>query len=82
MKDMDTSKLKRFATEARNILMQGVHNRLQSLGFDLKTGQPSELPQEMEGGAVFMNDVVSLDFYKRWMSLYHNIQSRNCPKTA
>ena len=74
---MDTSRLKRFATEARNILMQGVRNRLQALGFDLKTGQPSELPQEMEGGAVFMNDVVSLDFYKRWMSLYHNVQSRS-----
>ena len=41
---MDTGKLKRFATEARNILMQGVRNRLQALGFDLKTGQPSELP--------------------------------------
>ena len=74
---MDTSRLKRFATEARNILIQGVRNRLQALGFDLKTGQPSELPQEMEGGAVFMNDVVSLDFYKRWMSLFHNIQSRS-----
>ena len=54
---MDTGRLKRFATEARKILMQGVKNRLQSLGFDLKTGQAQELPQEMEGGAVFMNDV-------------------------
>ena len=36
---MDTGRLKRFATEARKILMQGVKNRLQSLGFDLKTGQ-------------------------------------------
>ena len=56
---MDTGRLKRFSTEARTILMQGVKNRLQALGFDLKTGKTEELPQEMEGGAVFMNDVVS-----------------------
>ena len=35
---MDTGRLKRFATEARTILMQGVKNRLQSLAFDLDDG--------------------------------------------
>lgn len=30
---MDTSKLKRFATEARTILMQGVKNRLHIMRF-------------------------------------------------
>ena len=79
---MDTGKLKRFATEARTILMQGVKNRLQSLGFDLKTGQAQELPQEMEGGAVFMNDVVSTDFYRKWMSLYQNVQARSIREVA
>ena len=79
---MDTGRLKRFATEARKILMQGVKNRLQSLGFDLKTGQADELPQEMEGGAVFMNDVVSTDFYRRWMSLYQNVQARSIREVA
>ncbi len=79
---MDTGRLKRFATEARTILMQGVKNRLQSLGFDLKTGQAQELPQEMEGGAVFMNDVVSTDFYRKWMSLYQNVQSRSIREVA
>ena len=67
---MDTNRLKRFATEARNILMQGVKNRLQAIGFDLKTGTPSEMPRKMEGGAVFMGDTVTTDFYSRWMSLY------------
>ena len=42
---MDTNRLKRFATEARNILMQGVKNRLQAIGFDLQTGTSSEMPQ-------------------------------------
>ena len=79
---MDTGRLKRFATEARKILMQGVKNRLQSLGFDLKTGQVEELPQEMEGGAVFMNDVVSTDFYRKWMSLYQNVQARSIREVA
>ena len=79
---MDTGRLKRFATEARKILMQGVKNRLQSLGFDLKTGQVEELPQEMEGGAVFMNDVVSTDFYRKWISLYQNVQARSIREVA
>ena len=79
---MDTGRLKRFSTEARTILMQGVKNRLQALGFDLKTGQTQELPQEMEGGAVFMNDVVSTDFFRRWMSLYNNVQARSIREVA
>lgn len=79
---MDTNKLKRFATEARTILMQGVKHRLQALGFDLKTGQPSEIPRQMEGGAVFMGDIVSTDFYNRWMSLHNNVQSRSLKEIA
>ncbi len=79
---MDTGRLKRFATEARTILMQGVKNRLQALGFDLKTGETQEIPQKMEGGAVFMNDVVSSDFYNRWMSLYNNVKARSIREVA
>ena len=79
---MDTNRLKRFAVEARNILMQGVRNRLQALGFDLKTGTPSELPQKMEGGAVFMGDTVSTDFYSRWISLYGSINARGIRQVA
>ena len=79
---MDTGRLKRFSTEARTILMQGVKNRLQALGFDLKTGKTEEIPQEMEGGAVFMNDVVSTDFYRKWMSLYQNVQARSIREVA
>lgn len=79
---MDTNRLKRFATEARNILMQGVKNRLQAMGFDLKTGKPIEMPQKMEGGAVFMGDTVTTDFYSRWMSLYNNICARDIKQVA
>ena len=79
---MDTNRLKRFATEARNILMQGVKNRLQAIGFDLKTGKPTEMPQKVEGGAVFMGDTVTTDFYSRWMSLHNNICARGIKQVA
>ena len=79
---MDTNRLKRFAVEARNILMQGVKNRLQAIGFDLKTGKPTEMPQKMEGGAVFMGDIVTTDFYNRWLSLYNNINARGIKQVA
>lgn len=79
---MDTNRLKRFATEARNILMQGVKNRLQAIGFDLNTGKPTEMPQKVEGGAVFMGDTVTTDFYSRWMSLYNNICARGIKQVA
>ena len=46
---METNKLKRFATEARNILMQE--------------------PQLLGGGATFMGDTVTEDFYHKWQSL-------------
>jgi hypothetical protein len=79
---MDTNRLKRFATEARNILMRGVAQRLSALGFDLQTGHPSEVPQEMDGGAVFMGDTVSTEFYHRWMSLYQAIRHRSVREVA
>lgn len=79
---MDTTKLKRFAVEARIALMTGVKHRLKALGFDLATGEVAEMPQKMEGGAVFMNDVVSTDFYRRWMSLYNNVRSRSIREVA
>ena len=73
---MDTNGLKRFATEARTILIQGVRNRVEGLGFDLKSGQPAALPQLEGGGTVFMDETQSEAFYDRWMSLYNHIRNR------
>lgn len=73
---MDINGLKRFATEARTILIQGVRNRVEGLGFDLKSGQPAALPQLKGGGAVFRDEVQSEVFYDRWMSLYNHIRNR------
>lgn len=65
---METNKLKRFATEARNILMQGVAHRFTALGFR-PDGTPVEEPQLLGGGATFMGDTVTEDFYHKWQSL-------------
>lgn len=65
---METNRLKRFATEARNILMQGVAHRFTALGFQ-PDGTPVEEPQLLDGGATFMGDTVTEDFYHKWQSL-------------
>ena len=65
---METNKLKRFATEARNILMQGVAHRFTALGFR-PDGTPVEEPQLLGGGATFMGDTVTEDFFHKWQSL-------------
>ena len=65
---METNRLKRFATEARRILMTGVAHRLIALGFRTD-GTPQEEPQLRDGGATFMGGTVSEDFYRKWKSL-------------
>ena len=78
---MDTNRLKRFATEARNILMQGVVHRLSALGF-LPDGSVTEEPQQQGGGATFMGDTVSQDFYDKWQSLHHAVSERSMAEVA
>ena len=55
---------------------------MEGLGFDLKTGAPSEKPQLLGGGAVFMGKVVSESFYNRWMSLFDSIRHRGVRDVA
>ena len=78
---MDTNRLKRFATEARNILMQGVVHRLSALGF-LPDGSVTEEPQQQGGGATFMGDIVTQDFYDKWQSLHHAVAERSITEVA
>ena len=78
---MDTSRLKRFATEARNILMQGVAHRFTALGF-LPDGNVTEEPLPKGGGATFMGDTVSEDFYKKWGSLQNAVKRHGIEEVA
>lgn len=80
---METNRLKRFASEARNILMSGVKQRLSALGFQADGSVPPKLMPELKGGgSVFMGEVQSEDFYHKWMSLYHRIQSHSYREVA
>ena len=65
---MNTTRLKSFAAEARVTLKRGVMNRILALGFD-EQGNAVEVPQPIEGGAVFMGETQSQDFYNKWLAL-------------
>ena len=72
---MDTNRIKRFATEARNILKAGVAAKITTLGFD-KNGNVAEenKPQLMQGGSLWNEQLQTEGFYYQWMALYNRIQ--------
>ena len=76
---MNTSQIKNFAAQSRNILKAGVIQRIQILGFDvdgnLTKGEPTRI--EIQGGAtLFAGEIFDGSFYDRWMSLRHRIQEK------
>lgn len=74
---MDTNRIKRFATEARNILKAGIAAKITTLGFD-KNGNVAEanMPQLMQGGSLWNEQLQTEGFYYQWMSLYNRIQQK------
>lgn len=74
---MDTNRIKRFATEARNILKAGIAAKITTLGFD-KNGNVAEehRPQLMQGGSLWNEQLQTEGFYYQWMSLYNRIQQK------
>ncbi len=62
---METTQIKRFATEARKVLMQGVAQRLMALGIS-DDGTAKENPELLEGGAIFRGEIVRVAFYNKW----------------
>ena len=72
---MNTTKLKSFAVEARKILKRGVMNRVLALGFDQR-GSVVEEPVPIQGGAVFMGETQSEDFYNKWQALRQRIEAK------
>ena len=74
---MDTNRIKRFATEARNILKAGIAAKITTLGFD-KNGHVAEenKPQLMQGGSLWNEQFQTEGFYYQWMSLYNRIQQK------
>lgn len=74
---MDTNRIKRFATEARDILKAGIAAKITTLGFD-KNGNVAEKnkPQLMQGGSLWNEQLQTEGFYYQWMSLYNRIQQK------
>ena len=74
---MDTNRIKRFATEARNILKAGIAAKITTLGFD-KNGNVAEenKPQLRQGGSLWNDQLQTEGFYYQWMSLYNRIQPK------
>ena len=74
---MDTTKLKKFATEARTILKRGVAAKMLSLGFDNKGHiDESEKPVLIQNGSIFRGEPHTVAFYHQWMSLYRRIKEK------
>lgn len=69
---MDTSKLKRFATEARNKIRRGVANKLLTLGFNGK-GEAAEFPVQLQGATLFRGEQLEAGFYDKWIALHEAI---------
>ena len=61
--------------------MQGVVHRLSALGF-LPDGSVTEEPQQQGGGATFMGDTVTQDFYDKWQSLRRAVTERSMAEVA
>lgn len=76
---MNTNSLKRSATAARNMLMQGVANRLRAVGFN-EDGSLREEPHSVQGAVVMGGKdidgkvVADPHFLPRWEALRHRIE--------
>lgn len=74
---MDTNRIKRFATEARNKLKEGIAAKIRTLGFDKKGIVADEhRPQLMQGGTHWNGQLLPETFYHQWTSLYDRIQQK------
>ena len=71
---MNTSQIKNFAIQSRKILMEGVLNRIISLGFDIDGKLTIDRPIKIQGGTVFMGQLQDEGFYEAWSSLEQKIK--------
>lgn len=68
---MNTNQIKKFAALARTELLKGVSNKLKAY-FDEK-GNPHIVPQPIQGGCVYGEQIFDETFYRAWQSLNKNI---------
>ena len=70
---MNTSQIKNFAIQSRNILKAGVMNRILTLGFDKEGNLMVDRPVKIQGGAVFMDQLREEGFYDAWIALENKL---------
>lgn len=73
---MNTTPLKNFAIQSRNLLRQGVLDRILTLGFD-RTGKVIVAePVKIQGGTVFMDRILDEEFHDAWQELKARIAAK------
>ena len=74
---MDTNRIKKFATEARNKLKAGIAAKIITLGFDKNGNVPEHMhPQLMQGGSLWNGQLQTEGFYHQWQALYNRVQQK------
>jgi len=74
---MNTSALKRFAQQARNILKSGVEKQLIQWGYNPKTKRFETEPQVIGGGALFGSKMIEdTSFNSKWQALRSAVQAK------
>lgn len=70
---MNTSQIKNFAIQSRNVLKAGVLNRIIALGFDVDGNLTVDRPIKIQGGTVFMGQLREEGFFDAWTALEERI---------
>lgn len=72
---METAKLKRFATEARINLMEGVMRKLRVLGFDDNGNAVGREPELISGATLWRGEEYPEDFHAQWSELARQLRT-------
>lgn len=74
---METTKLKKFATEARSKLRSGVLTKIKSLGFDADGNPvPGADPTKMVGGCTWNGQILPSAFAEQWEALRLRLKAK------
>lgn len=73
---MNTTPLKNFAIQSRNLLRQGVLDRILTLGFDRAGNVIVSEPIKIQGGTVFMDKILDEEFHDAWQELKTRIAAK------
>lgn len=71
---MNTSQIKTFAINSRQVLKQGVINKISSLGFNPQGEPVMGVPTKIQGATVYAGKILDENFYDAWMALKHRIE--------